>query len=438
MPTGLSLNEEDLRSILNGMVDGIITINDKGIILSFNKSAETIFGFKNKEVVGKNVSILMPEPNNRRHDKFLKRYISTGKAHIIGIGRDVIALKKDGTQFPMRLSVVEYPSKVEGERWFIGSCLDITHYKAKEEQLERSMKMEALGNLISGVAHDYNNMLAIILGYSDIIKKNYKNDSALLKYISKIKYAGERNRDLTNSLLSLSRHHPSSNENVFINDILNNEFEMLTQLLTANIKLSMKLDNNLWIVSINKGAFEDTILNLSINAMHAMPKGGTLEFSTSNVEVSTLEAQILNISAGQYVKVAITDTGIGMTKEVASHIFEPFFTTKDKKGTGLGLSQVYGFVDKSNGAIQVRSEPDKGACFWIFLPRSLNEDNKIETNIVEEAAENKSVDGNGKVLVVDDESILQELMEIMLTEHGYDVILASGGKQALSILKRNM
>ena len=192
----------------------------------------------------------------------------------------------------------------------------------------------------------------------------------------------------------------------------------------------------MWPVRINKGNLEDAIFNISINAMHAMPKGGNLEIATSNVTISTIDSQILNIKQGDYVKITITDNGIGMNRDVTSHIFEPFFTTKDEKGTGLGLSQVYGFVDKSDGAIKVYSEPEKGSCFSIFLPRNLNKDDDIKEKIVESFIGNNTYDGSGKILVIDDESILRELFEMILVEHGYTVFLASESKQALSILEK--
>jgi len=436
MPERFHLNESDLRNILDGMVDGVITINDKGKILSFNKSAETIFGYEYKEVIDQNVSMLMPEPDHSQHDEYLNRYVTTGNAHIIGIGRDVIAQKKNGEKFSMRLSVVEYPSKVEGERWFIGSCLDITLYKQQEEQLRRSMKMDALGKLVGGVAHDYNNMLGVILGYSEMLSGMYKDDSTFQKYVAQILRAGNRGRDLTKSLLSFSRSQPMTEDIVRINDVLNDNFQMLSKTLTASIKLHMKLDDNLWSVYINIGCLEDAILNMCINAMHAMPEGGVLEFSTSNVQVNTLDAQVLNIEVGDYIKLSVSDTGIGMTKEVVSHIFDPFYTTKEEKGTGLGLSQVYGFINKSGGSIKVYSEPGRGTCFSIFLPRYHEQSKDTRLDEQEQLSAYEKYDGSGKILVVDDEADLREFIEIVLVSQGYKVISASSGKEALSIIEK--
>jgi len=417
------------------MVDGVITINDKGEIISFNKSAETIFGYKLKEVIGQSVNILMPEPESSHHDEYLKQHVTTGVNHIIGIGRDVIAKRKNGELFPMRLSVVESSSRIQGERRFIGSCLDITLYKEQEEQLRRSLKMDALGKLIGGVAHDYNNMLGVILGYAEIIEDQYKKDPELIKYITEIRHAGERGRDLTNSLLSYSRKQSISKDVIIINEVLNINERMLSKILTAQIELEMQMDGELWTVYVDKGCLEDVILNMSINAMHAMPEGGNLKFRTSNIQLSFVDAQVLNIKAGDYVKLSISDTGIGMTKDVISHIFEPFFTTKDEKGTGLGLSQVYSFVEKEKGTIRVYSEPGKGTSFSIFLPRYQIQSNDTDENEQQELPKSKEYDGSGKILVVDDELALRELSQMILTSHGYEVFVAADGKHALSIIE---
>ena len=436
MSEKFSLNEDDLRNILDGMVDGVITINDKGEIISFNKSAETIFGYSLKEVIGQNVNILMPEPDSSQHDEYLKHHVTTGVAHIIGIGRDVIAKRKNGEHFPMRLSVVESSSKIQGERWFIGSCLDITLYKEQEEQLRRTLKMDALGKLIGGVAHDYNNMLGVILGYAEIIEDSYKNDPELQNYISEIRHAGERGRDLTNSLLSYSRKRSITKEVVLINDVLNNNERMISKILTAQIELEMQMDDELWPVYIDKGCLEDVMLNMGINAMHAMPEGGELKFRTSNIQLNSVDAQVLNIKPDDYIKLSISDTGIGMTKDVVSHIFEPFFTTKDEKGTGLGLSQVYSFVEKEKGTIRVYSEPGKGTAFSIFLPRYQTQSNDTDENEQPELTESKEYNGSGKILVVDDELAIRELSQMILTSHGYEVFIAEDGKQALSIIEK--
>jgi PAS domain S-box-containing protein len=378
MQNKFSLDEKDFKDILNGLVDAVIIINHKGNIIMFNDTAETIFGYPREEIINQNVSMLMPEPERSAHDAYIHNHVMTNVAHIIGIGRNVTALRKNGETFPMRLSVIEYPAKIEGERWFIGSCKDISLQKQQEEQLRRSMKMEAIGKLTSGLAHDYNNMLGVILGYSELLAEQAKEHPGFMPYIEAIQQAAHRATSLTQKLLSITRVRTDLAEATNINDILTGDQQILAKTLTSRIKLSINAEKDLWPVFIDQGCLEDAILNLSINAMHAMPEGGELNFTTSNTHLSSVDSQILNIPAGDYVKFSINDTGIGMTEDVVSHIFDPFFSTKGEQGTGLGLSQVYNFVTNARGAIKVYSEPGHGTHFSIFLPRYKHEQTSLK------------------------------------------------------------
>jgi len=428
-----SLDDEDVRAILNGMVDGVITINGEGTVLSFNQSAETMFGYTSKEVVGKNVSMLMPKKEARHHNGYLKHYIDGGEAHIIGIGRNVTALRKNGECFPMRLSVIEYPAKIDGERWFIASCLDITLQKQQEDQLKQSMKMEALGKLTGGISHDYNNVLGIILGYAGLLLQRFPDEPVVQDYVKEIKHAAERGTDLTHKLLTFSRVQPECEEVVDINKVLSENSLMLEKMLTAQIKLSIELADEQGPVFIDRGCLEDAILNMSINAMHAMPEGGCLSFNTENVEISSLDSQVLDIKKGNYIKLSISDTGIGMSEEVQQHIFEPFYTTKGDKGSGLGMSQVYSFVNKAGGAIKVYSEVGEGTCFSIYLPRNnIHEEMATDTGQADDTSMYK---GAGNILIVDDDIAILELNKKILTEAGYTVTTASSAKQALEFLE---
>ena len=435
MASMLSLDEEDFKDILNGMVDGVITINQQGIILSFNKTAETIFGYSKEETIGQNVNILMPKPESSEHDTYLHNHLTTGIAKIIGIGRDVTALRKNGETFPMRLSVIEYPAKIENDRWFIGSCKDITLQKQQEEQLRRSMKMEAIGKLTSGIAHDYNNMLGVIMGYSELLAEEAKDHPQMMKYLKQISHATGRATNLTTKLLSITRKRTDSAEASNINDILMSDHNLLAKSLTPQIKLSIKTEEALWPVFIENDCLDDALLNLCINAMHAMPEGGELDITTSNISVATLDAQVLNIPIGDYVKLSILDTGTGMTDDVASHIFEPFYSTKGEKGTGLGLSQVYNFVNQSKGTIRVYSELGQGTCFSIYIPRYINESSSTHKTVESDTMNEGDLNGTENILVVDDEISIKNMTVQILSSHGYRVFSASSGKEALTILE---
>ncbi|MFK5913505.1 MAG: PAS domain S-box protein [Woeseiaceae bacterium] len=427
------LDEKDFKDILDGMVDGVLTINQKGIILTFNKTAETIFGYDKKEVIGQNVSILMPDPDSSAHDSYLNNHITTGEDHIIGIGRDVTALRKNGKTFPMRLSVIEYPAKLDDDRWFIGSCQDISLQKQQEEQLNRSLKMEAVGKLTSGIAHDYNNALGIILGYSELLEEKLKSNPDLMTYVNRIIKTTKQAANLTSQLLSITRKRSDSNEETQINDVLANDEPMLAKTLTPRIKLIIDMAKDLWPCFIEKGCLEDSIINLSINAMHAMPEGGELNITTSNIQVASVDAQVLNITPGDYIKLSIVDTGIGMSQDVVAQIFDPFYSTKGEKGTGLGLSQVFNFVNKSKGTIRVYSELGHGTRFSIFLPRFVQHSAKTKGDNLDTKVEDK-LNGTASILIVDDEDDMRKLTSEILSSHGYKTFPVSNAAEALALL----
>ena len=431
----LSQNEENISLIINSMEDGVITIDDKGIVRSFNSSAEKMFGYSNDEIVGKNVSVLMPEPYQSIHDDVLHKYVTTGEKHVIGIGRELPAQHKDGHVFLIHLSVNELPKNSSGERLFIGSCLDITLLKEQEQQLRHSQKMDALGKLTGGIAHDYNNMLGVIIGYSELLIDKLSADPKLKKYITEIHHAGQRGAKLTQKLLAFSRQKTSSPDVTNINTLLENNKNMLEKTLTARIQLIYELEVNLWSVYLDKGDLEDAILNMCINSMHAIEYSGRLMLSTKNCQLSSGDIDELKLesSPGDYVCLSMCDTGSGMDENMLTRIFEPFFSTKGDKGNGLGLSQVYGFIKRSMGSIKVESSIGQGSCFRLYFPRYKGKE-------ISKGRREKSLNldmGNETILVVDDEPSLRSLLNEMLTSSGYTVVLAGSGEQAIDVLQNH-
>ena len=428
-------HEAELNYILDNMVDGVLTINEKGIVLSFNRAAEVIFGYTADEMIGTNVSRLIPEPVSSKHDDYLKNYLETGQSKVIGHSVDVTGQKKDDTQFPIRLSAAELPFNEGMERRFIASVVDLTEHVQKENQLRRAQKMDALGKLTGGVAHDYNNMLGVILGYTEMLELKLEKEPTLLKYVHEIRHAGERGVGLTRKLLAFSRNRSTGAVRVNVNDVLRENSEMLEKSLTARIKLELGLQPDLWAVNLDKGDLEDAVLNLCINASHSMSAGGQLSIKTENTHLDMPDADIWGVKEGDYIKLSITDTGSGIESEVLTHIFEPFFTTKKDQGTGLGLSQVYGFIKRSHGEIKVHSEPGHGTCFSLLFPRIIS--SVIEGTPDETDVSRLDLLGYEVVLVVDDERALRTLAQEILTKHGYHVLLAESGKQALEILDKH-
>lgn len=424
--------EEHISLILNSMENGVITINEKGLVQSFNKAAEKMFGYTSDEVIGQNISIIMPEPYCSQHNSILENYIRTGESYVLGIGRDFPAQHKDGHIFSIHLSIAEFPVAIDGERLFIGSCLDITRLKEQEQQLRQSQKMEALGKLTGGIAHDYNNMLGVILGYSELLKEKLSSNPKLQKYVSEIHHAGNRGAKLTQKLLAFSRQKPSESSTLNINTLLSNYKHMLEKTLTARIQLIFDLEPLLWTVYIDENDFEDSILNICINAMHAMQQGGQLTLTTRNIHLNKIEIEQLKLKSGMYdyVCLSICDTGTGIKPDIINKIFDPFFSTKGDRGSGLGLSQVYGFTSRSNGTIKVTPNEDMGSCFNLYFPKHLDDTSSKQRDRNMPSPQS----GNETILVVDDESALRDLLEDILMSQGYKVFAADGGEQALEFL----
>ena len=423
--------EKDL--ILDTMIDAVISIDTSGKIMSVNSAACSMFGYAENEFPGMNVERLMPDSISGQHATYIEEYVATGRSSVIGIGREITGIRHDGSQFPMRISVAHLPTrKGENER-FIGVCHDITVEKEQEIQIRRSQKMDALGTLTGGISHDYKNMLGVINGFSELLEEGLTEQPRLKGFVHQIQEASDRALKLTNQLLTFARQNPAESKQININTALSNERDMLEKTLTVCYELVFDLQHDVWPICVEINDLENAVLNMSINAVHAMGESGKLTIATNNEQLDRLSASILGLNPGNYVMLSITDTGKGMDEETKNHIFEPFFTTKDMSGgTGLGLSQVYGFVQRSKGAIKVYSELGHGTRFVIYFPQYTGSDGdeiSVETTLSEELG------GKEVILIVDDEPALRSLAEEILSEHGYTTICAEDGLHALDILK---
>jgi len=302
----------------------------------------------------------------------------------------------------------------------------------QEEKLRRSQKMEALGKLTGGIAHDYNNMLGIIMGYAELVEEQVKDQPELAEFVNEIYHAGKRGANLTQKLLSFSRQKSSDADMLDINAVLHEQQHMLEKTLTARITLKLELAEDLWRVWLDRNDLEDSIINMSINAMHAIEGNGKLTIETRNEIITKIDAESLQIEPGDYILLSITDTGTGMDQLTKEKIFDPFYSTKGEKGTGLGLSQVYGFVERSHGSIQVYSELGHGTRLTLYFPRDLEGENEEYS---EEINNEIKLTGTETILIVDDEPALVKLSFTILTKAGYHVITAGSAKEALEILE---
>ncbi len=426
--TNIELEKSKLRYqlVLDNSPYCIHELDSEGRLTSMNPAGLKMLGIQSEEQV-KNTFYM---ESVSEEDK--ARVASLMKAGLQGEPSDFEFKCSNGKIY--QSSFVPIRDEEMGGLRLMGWTQDITERRDNEEQLRLSQKMDALGKLTGGIAHDYNNMLTIILGFSELLKERLLSEPELIEYIDQITHAGGRGAKLTNKLLSFSRQKASNPESVDISAILRDQKTMLEKTLTVRIKLVFDLADNIWPIKLDSASLEDVILNLSINAMHAMEEAGTLTFVTRNIEVSEKDAHQQGFAAGDYVRFSLSDTGTGMDEKTKARMFEPFFSTKDDKGTGLGLSQVYGFVQNHEGHIKVFSEKSKGTCITIYFPRQL--ETELTAALINRSEKIK-LDGTETVLLVDDESAILDMTSKILTSHGYNVLTANDGEQALQVLEKN-
>ena len=424
--------EARLRSVLETAPDAIVTIDENGIIQSFSNAAEKLFGYAPGEVIGRNIKLLMPAPYHDSHDGYIARYLQTGEKHIIGIGRQVEAQRKDGTIFPMDLAVGEVT--LGGIHIFTGFIRDLTARVKMEQELRHAQKMEAIGQLTGGVAHDFNNLLTVISGNLEILEPRL-TVAEHREILNEAQEASKLGAELTKRLLAFGRRQPLDPKPTDLNALAVGMIELLRRTLGETSEIETRLSEGLPLIMADPGQIENALLNLAINARDAMPKGGRLVIETARAEVDKdYVAAFADVRPGRYVTLAVTDTGIGMSPEVQQRAFEPFYTTKGPgEGSGLGLSMIYGFVKQSGGHIQLYSEPGIGTTVRIYLPEHAGK----ASAAVERVPASTTQEALGEtVLVVEDDQRVRRVSVRRLRELGYAIIEADSGAAALLVLDR--
>ena len=428
----IAAREAHLRSILDTVPEAMIVIDATGSVTSFSAAAAQLFGYRHEEVVGQNVKMLMPEPYRGEHDGYIGHYLRTGEARIIGYGRVVKGLTKDGAIFPMELAVGE--ARSDGQRIFTGFIRDLTSRQKMEEELRQSQKIEAIGQLTGGLAHDFNNLLTVITGNLEMLEMSLKdlNQRELLKDAQDAAQDGAK---LTGQLLAFGRRQPLNPKPTDLAPLISNFSELLRRTLGESIELHIRVTGSGNLCVVDAPQLQNALLNLAINARDAMPRGGKLTIDISRTRLDVDYAQMYpDIRTGRYVLVAVTDTGSGMSEEVRQRAFEPFFTTKPTgAGTGLGLSMVYGFVKQSGGHIQIYSELEQGTSVRIFLP--LVEAVQTSGELAPGAGEMDAMPrGSETILVVEDDARVRRVTTARLRSLGYEVIEADNGAAAFALL----
>jgi PAS domain S-box-containing protein len=545
-----------LEAALQTAVGAVIIIDDAGLIRSVNPATLALFGYEESELVGHNVSMLMPEPFRSRHDGYIRHHLETGERKIIGIGRQVMGRRKPGTIFPMHLSVSAFTA--EGKRFFTGIVHDLSEQRStgalreqalfeaifnhlpdavlvtdatsrimlcnsavgrvfgyapeviigqetsvlydtpgeherfrnmelrlreqdvhepvnvryrrrsgesfpaetvasvlrdqdgqfagliklvrdiskqvvQDEALRKSQRMEAIGQLTGGIAHDFNNLLTIITGNHELLEMELQ-DREQRDLLGRAHNAALMGARLTNRLLTFARRRRLEPVALDLNEQVLGMAELLRRTLGETIALGTLLAPRLWLVQADPSEVENAVLNLAINSRDAMPAGGKLVIETANVELEESDvASEVGGKPGEYVRLSVSDTGSGMSKEVLARVFEPFFTTKEPgKGTGLGLSVIYGFVKQSGGHVTVYSEVGRGTTVNLYLPRIAMERERTASSRQPTPAAQRTGE---TILLVEDNPDVRSLTTKRLQNLGYVVVEAASGARAVEVLR---
>ena len=419
--------EEKYRTLFEDSRDAIYVTTRNGLFTDANQSFFALFGYTREEIAAINARQLYVNPDDRH--RFWEEIEQKGYVKDF----EVKLKKKDGTGMDCLLTATVQRADDGNIFGYQGITRDVTEHRNMEEQLRQAQKMEAIGVLAGGVAHDFNNILTTIIGNASLALMEVGKGDPLRKEIEEIREAGERAASLTRQLLAFSRKQIIQPEILDLNGLLTGIEKMLGRLIGEDVELLTIPGPELWQVEVDPGQMEQVIMNLVINARDAMPKGGKLTIETVNVDLERNYFRKHGIKEGQpgpYVMLAVSDTGIGIDKETRKHIFEPFFTTKGVgKGTGLGLSTVYGIVKQNNGFVWVYSEPGQGTTFKVYLPNT-------EGDVASEKEEQHPATGLGgseTVLIVEDDDSLRRLSQRTLQQHGYRVLEAENGEDALRV-----
>lgn len=417
-------NLERFRIVIESAFDVIVITDEEGYIIYTNHAFESLTGYSSKDVINKKTNIL----KSGYHDEaFYKNLWDTIKGGQVWKG-EFINRKKNGDIY--YASSVIFPVKTEEGLNYVSIQRDVTQEKKLYEQLLRAQKMEAIGTLAGGIAHDFNNLLTAILGYSELLLDEIKENSELYKPVTVIHNAAVRGGELANKILTVTRKEKMEVKVINMNEIIRNSLELLRRSIPLNIDIITNLKEDLPMIKADPAQMQQVIMNLAVNARDAMPEGGRLIIETDRVGIENGAANGLPMNKTGFLKLSVSDTGCGIDAETQRRIFDPFFTTKDTgKGTGLGLYIVHSIITNHGGYINLYSEPGSGTRFNIYIP---------VTGDLKEDEETQGIDdirGNETILIIDDEPNIRDLCKDMLEPLGYNVISAEDGNHGIRVFK---
>jgi PAS domain S-box-containing protein len=412
------------QAIFDHSLDVICTIDAAGVFTQVSRHAQDVWGYAADELIGLPFLDFV-HPDDREASMSLADQIVTGGKPVHSFRNRY--LHKDGSVVPIAWSA----TWSDEQNALICIARDMRESVAAEEKLRQAQKLEGMGQLTGGVAHDFNNLLTVIIGGADSLVDENRDNPAVRELAEMIRSAGERGADLTRQLLAFSGRQPLEPRSVRVGDLLTGMARLLRRTLGEDIELRLTLDERAWTTMIDPAQLEVAVLNLAINARHAMPSGGKLIIETANVTLDKAYCAANDIAVGDYLMVAVTDNGEGMSPETAAKAFEPFFTTKPTgKGTGLGLSMVHGFVRQSKGNIKIYSELGFGTTIKLYLPRGDGDGVSGDA----ESDEDRLPGGTEHILLVEDDDLVRGHARKQLQSLGYRVSVAASGPQALELI----
>ncbi len=407
--------------------ESIIVTDGEGAIQYINPAFEQTTGYPRSEVIGQNIELIHSETHDNTFYQAMRDSLQRGE---IWQGRLTIRAK-DNTLYETETTISPVKSRSGEITNFVRVQRDVTHEVRLERQLRQAQKMEAIGTLAGGIAHDFNNLLMGIQGNVSLSLLEASPSSVLYQNLKKIERLVQNGVDLTKQLLGFARGGKYELSLTDINQLLKEQNLMFSR-TNKEVIFSGDFDSGLWNVEVDRGQIEQVIMNLYLNALQAMPGGGTLSVQTENVTIDKDQYRPYHVKAGNYIKITIADTGIGMDEKTQQRIFDPFFTTKEMgRGTGLGLASVYGIVKNHEGFINVASQIHQGTRFEVYLPATEKAVAK------QEKPRETFYKGKETVLLVDDETMILDVGQRMLNKLGYDVFTANNGIDALEIYQKN-
>jgi PAS domain S-box-containing protein len=420
------------RGIIATALDAFVQIDQAGRIVEWNPQAEAVFGWSREEALGGLLSdMIVPDRHRHAHLCGVADFVKNGEGTIIGRRREIAAVRRDGQEITVELAITALRQRTGYV--FNGFIRDVTERVGAEERLRQTQKLEAVGQLTGGVAHDFNNILTVITGTIDILADAVADRPKLAAIARMINEAADRGSELTQRLLAFARKQPLQPRQTDVNGLIVDTAKLLRPALGEQIEIESMLEADIWPALIDPSQLSAALLNLALNARDAMADGGKLTLETGNVVLDESYAPSNpDVNPGAYVMIVVSDTGTGIAEGIRDKVFEPFFTTKEPgKGTGLGLSMVYGFVKQSGGHIKIYSEVGHGTTIRLYLPRAAEPAGQPADAAMPIAP---VACGSESILVVEDDALVRDYVITQLASLGYSTLAASNGPEALHLI----